>query len=49
MTINEIRKENPSVSFYFFENGYMYRGTPWLHQKIKSYKRVGLNTIFIEL
>lgn len=48
MTINDLRKQYPNSKFYFFENGYAYRSTPWLYQKIKSYKE-GATALFIEL
>lgn len=48
MTINDLRKQYPNSNFYFFENGYAYRSTPWLYQKIKSYKKVA-TAVFIEL
>lgn len=48
MTINDLSKRYPNAEFYFFENGAGYRGTPWLHQKIKSYREVA-TAVFIEL
>ena len=49
MTIAELRKQFPSHSFMFFKNGWELQKAPFFHDKIKSFREVGENSIFIEM
>lgn len=49
MTICELRKKYPCHDFYFFEDGYELRKSPFYHAKIKSFEVVNADTIFVHL
>lgn len=49
MTINELRKFYPHHEFYFFENEKEVAKAPFIHTKIKGFKVINDNTIFIDL
>ena len=49
MTICELRKIYPHHEFYFFVNEKEVAKAPFIHDKIKGYKVINDNTIFIDI